>query len=624
MDAAHLTAINDVSRAILPAQSRSETRVSSIISATAAAAAFTLAAVGAIEGWAAWKSWSQASSIRLSLRAVQTVTATRWAIASSSAAAPFQMGRQDQILTQQASPRRAPVQPRASGLSRRSLVSRRLPKRTPSSGRGVSSAERGLLLQLAVGHRVRLIAAVETTDRSDPLSPVVPVRSRRVVKRVVAAKSEAGSLTTQRLRRPATEVAPPSVLSKSTDTGALLASKSAHSVARVPSTPHERFSGISAELVSRENAGVAQPALRPAQPASSGSRDTTGSNKLRRYTKPIHGNQWLLSEGPALSEAAVLYTPSNVSVPRHLPRGLTTHQERGTDSRRSATLSGWISNGARVTIVGGKRPVRYFSEEGREVGENSPGEKFFVAEGLRPGAGVARAMSISDGRTLAAAGVPVLAGKVTQVDLRAHERRSVGGVVLDSRSTRPRGVPHAEVRVVGLPDVVSITDASGRFDFGQIPVLRGLPTYLEVRLSKGFTHRYALSAEQLQQGAQLFYFSPQRVARWLQSLEGGVSEHSGLIVASVPRARLGYSRPVAVTQGPTMEVEPETYWLDSQDQLHSPGHSVPGDGPYAQWIGLNITGPAALVGLQSPRNRWVEAHWMPISPGVVSVLSPSE
>ncbi len=625
MDAAHLTAINDLSRASATAHSRSWGRVWTSFAAAASAGAFTLAAVGAIEGWAAWKSWSETSSIRLSLRAVQSVTAARWALATSVVEDRGNVVPQDQILSQQAAARRAPVSGKSNWMARRPLARSSVAKHNVPGGRGVNLAQRSLLFRLAVRHRVSLLAVMEAPERSGPASPMGSERARRVAKRVLTPKAKFGHVGSQSVRGPATEVADTSVPPSSIQIVAPMRPETGLRVTpKVPATPQ----GLAPENVSegfrQETTGGQVANADGANPSARVHRDTAGATKLRRYTKPNRGDQWLLSEGPAVSQADVLYTPSNVAVPRHLPSGLTTHEQAGSGSQQNAILSGWISSGARVSISSAKAPVRYFSVEGHEVSENSPGEKFFVAEGVRPGASVARAVSVSNGQTVAAAGVPVLAGKMTQVDLRALERRSARGVVLDSRSSQPRGIAHAEVRVVGLPDVVSITDASGRFDFGQIPVTRGLPVYLEVRLGKGFTHRYAMTAEQLERGAPLFYFSPQRVARWLQSLEGGVSESSGLIVASVPRAKVGLSRPVAMTQGSATELEPETYWLDSQDQLHSPGHSVPGEGPYVQWVGLNLTGPSALVGLQSHRNRWVEAHWMPISPGVVSVLSPSE
>ncbi|MBU6376033.1 MAG: hypothetical protein KGQ59_08565, partial [Bdellovibrionales bacterium] len=162
------------------------------------------------------------------------------------------------------------------------------------------------------------------------------------------------------------------------------------------------------------------------------------------------------------------------------------------------------------------------------------------------------------------------------------------------------------------------------FDLGEVQLPVGMGVFVEARLPGGFTHRYAVSSKSVQKPLSLFHFSEGRIGRWLQGLEGGLSAESGLVVGSVPASKAKMGSPKIKSLGVSAKGSAETYWLDSQDQLMDPTVSAPSSARYVQWLGVEVSGRSVLAGLQSSRGRWLEAKWLPVSPGVITVVSPEE
>jgi hypothetical protein len=285
------------------------------------------------------------------------------------------------------------------------------------------------------------------------------------------------------------------------------------------------------------------------------------------------------------------------------------------------SVSGWIGSGATVSIRGDRVTIRYYSSKNHEASPELAGEKFFIASGVSAGSAVVQVVSSRDQSILSAAGIPVLAGVTTQVDFRRTRTVRLRGNLWNSESAKAQAQVHAELRAVGYPQAVAITDEQGAFDLGSVSVPLGLPIFLEARTPEGYPHRYSVSSDLEEARLGLFYFSPARVGRWLSQLDGGVHPKSGMIVAAVSSSILRGGKPAIKNLNGDLNSAAETYWLTAGDRVETPTVSAPARQPVAQWLGVEVNSSSVLAGIKSARGRWLMAEWMPVSPGVISVMN---
>ena len=354
--------------------------------------------------------------------------------------------------------------------------------------------------------------------------------------------------------------------------------------------------------------------------------------KLHRLTRDGTSNAWVTLSSP--DQPTVLFAQANVgSVPQFPITPLTTHSQEqldtpagvlmATQAATLGTVSGWVPAGVSVRVPGASR-VDYYAEDGERAVSDAVAPRYFVARNVDPGAALVSASKREGGTSWTAAGVPVIPGASTVVDFRAPIVTRIRGHLWSSEAARARGVAHAEVKVVGFPDHVAISAADGSFDLGALRVARGIPVFVEARFSGGYTHRFAVNADERSRPVDLFLFSDARVQGWLQGLEGGVSGKSGLIVASVPAAQVAGGRPVVKPLGNPAGFQAETYWLTPSDELQDPVTPPEKTGGWVRWVGVELTSRGVLAGIQSARGRWIRTEWVPTSPGVISVLNPAE
>jgi hypothetical protein len=610
------------------------------------AAAFSLVAVSLLEGVASWRAWSTAVPVRFSVIGLQSLPEVKWSFAPASdpellvtrddTQAPANFHNTRPLTSSSKSHRRILSETKASavgsglGFQGAGQVSSSIPK------------TRDLLWKLAVRHRESVLRLWDAPAAIDPVL-LKRVQSLAQVK-AVAPKS---------IQRSTPSVAS-SVLTDHVHTRAA-APMNTH---RTPSLPRNEYSaplkglpGTSEPRLPLEGTSdvlrnvtpsvphtVAQAKPEAARPQPSQSdRGPSGDSRVSRLTGGLsQGTSWLMLAGSGLP--SVLYAQNNVSLPttpgplaasKQTPMAAKLDSQSGPDSvttqGSSSQVSGWIPAGTWIKIKGASK-IDYFSLTGELVGLETPGEKYFVSQGLSPGPAILQLFQTPSAEFVSAAGVPVLDHSQTRVDFRQLRTARVRGHVWNSESTTPDPIARAEVRLVGFPGFVAISAADGSFDLGTIQLPRGLTAFVEIRQAGGFTHRYSLSDETLKRELDLFVFSEQRVHRWIAGLEGGVSSRSGLIVASSrSRSRsLAGGRPVVKPIGPNAGLPSETYWLSGGDQLIAPNSPYDVQSEYFQWVAVEVTAPSVLAGLQSARGRWIEAQWVPTSPGVISVLTPAD
>jgi hypothetical protein len=218
--------------------------------------------------------------------------------------------------------------------------------------------------------------------------------------------------------------------------------------------------------------------------------------------------------------------------------------------------------------------------------------------------------------------LPVLNGRATYVDLTAKRNRSFKGRVLDAGSPALKGLANIQIRVVGYPAAVAVTDKNGQFTLTGIPGYGPYPIYLETTSAQEFKHRYRMGPSH-ESNLALFRFSGARLELFLRQLEGGVSPESGLVVAAFPKlaaqgeklSLIPRLRPVL----PGMPLPPETYTVGPDERLDEKAalsrrssRSLSVQVPE----GLNI----AQVIKSSKKVLWSEL--IIASPGVVNVVGP--
>lgn len=225
-----------------------------------------------------------------------------------------------------------------------------------------------------------------------------------------------------------------------------------------------------------------------------------------------------------------------------------------------------------------------------------------------------------------AVGVPILAGNATYLDLTDITMRPLSGRVFQEGDEDDRGnsptLAGTTVRVLGQPSVAGSTDLQGNFKFEGVVTALNYPIFVETDRGAGFTHRYQVIPEVMEN--IFFYRIPVRIVReWLEQLEGGIDNQSGLVVAAMPQLVDKFEHldllPNIRTLMTSKELFPETYTLSPAGELkvHQPLH------PYgSRFIGVQIPEGLNIAELidHSENSFWSEL--LMSSPGVINMIGP--
>ncbi len=589
-----------------------------VVKAAIAAVAFTLASSTLLQGVATWRAWQSAAPIRVSITALQAVTQARWSID-----APGAEVNAPGVAAVAALEKSIALQEGARQLVRRPAGETRFASKARSTLIARVASEK-VLLQLALQNSERVIRLWTAEPVSLPARG--PAKSRIEV--AASGSSKHQEVITDRLTIPSAKV----MASHSEPLATPVVPVEMHELQPVVA---ERPLVLAPAVAMSETSAVqAVTAMNIQRPSNTDADRVSGAQpentRMKRLTKTSRDDAWVVLSSPG--QPSIVFAQTNTGAIREFPSvdlniqtDKNSHGKSAGASIRSSAgvVSGWIPAATEVRVRGASR-VDYYSRDGRTPAPESHGERYFVARNLRPGAAVVQVAKEADGDVATSAGVPVLASSATQIDLRQVQSVRIRGHLWSSESSEPRGVAHAEIRLVGLPHHLAVSNEDGSFDLGEAVLPIGLAAFIEARLPGGYTHRYAVDPTRASKPLRLFLFSDERIQGLLGSLEGGVSAESGLIMASVRADQIQGVRPVIRPLVESSESAPETYWLNPDGTLREPSRAPSTRGAFTQWIGVEVTAKSVLAGLQSTRGRWHHVEWVPTSPGVISVLSPVE
>jgi hypothetical protein len=213
----------------------------------------------------------------------------------------------------------------------------------------------------------------------------------------------------------------------------------------------------------------------------------------------------------------------------------------------------------------------------------------------------------------------------TQLDFRemSIQQRRLVGRVLEAGLSDAVGVVGAEIVLVGDSSRVAITSQDGSFDLGEIGVPGGGRIFLEAQRPGGFKHRFEVAPVQVGQDPEqaLFLMSEQQIQRWGQSFEGGLSPSSGWIIGAVEgewsETEMSI-QPVVEAGSAESRIQPESYFLDSQNELLA--IQGPQSAQGLRWLSIEVPEGAARIGLVDSTGKWLKSTWTPVSPGVINVI----
>jgi hypothetical protein len=248
-------------------------------------------------------------------------------------------------------------------------------------------------------------------------------------------------------------------------------------------------------------------------------------------------------------------------------------------------------------------------------------ERYFAFLNAAPGAHLLY-LSSANGTQTGAVGVPVLRGTSTYVDFTHFTTVQVSGRVVDGKFAEPHGMKDISVRVVGQPNAVAVTHASGRFELNGVWTLEGYPIYLETDGASGYVQRQRVFAGESTQ-LLLFRLEKGQVEDWVSQLEGGISAESGIVLAALPSLVSKNSDlklwPTVRPVQPNSTLVPETYTLSTSGQLQV-NDSLDVDS--SRFLSVQVPEGANIAEIKDHNGRLIWSELVVASPGVVSLIGP--
>ena len=317
--------------------------------------------------------------------------------------------------------------------------------------------------------------------------------------------------------------------------------------------------------------------------------------------------------------------------------------EGATQQTTAGIIFGRIAEGWDVEFSGrAERPVFLTPERFRAGASQVPGQeqgqtehnvdsdpdrnisqkyRYFALLNAQPGAHLLYFTSHVGAGTGAVA-IPVMGGTATYMDLVDIQSGPVTGrVQFTGKEARQKGAfDNITVRILGQDSAAGVTDSRGQFHFDNVLTASTYPIYMETDKAGGFTHRYHVLPQERDQ-VILHRISKPKVMDWLQQLEGGISDTSGLVVGAVPglvekfRDTLLLPRVHAIPASKSLI--PETYTLSSRGRL-SPQTAL--NLYETRFVGVQVPEGLALSQVEDEHGRILWSQLTMASPGVINIV----
>jgi hypothetical protein len=294
--------------------------------------------------------------------------------------------------------------------------------------------------------------------------------------------------------------------------------------------------------------------------------------------------------------------------------GLSVQSETGL-------VFGKVPSGWSVELSGrAEHPVVLAADNRVVQPQTTEGDRYFAFLNAEPGAHLIYLVG-SLGKANGAVAVPVIPGTSTYLDLSIVTKKSVTGRVYDAEATNPRPIRGAQVRVVGQLAAATVTNDRGEFSISNVSVISNYPLFLETDTAPGFTHRYKVASGH-EHDLLLFRMSERQITQWLDQLEGGISQASGIVVAAVSKP-VGLSTehavfPAADSMLANANLKPESYTLSTSGQLQV---NTPLKPDASRFVSVQVPEGPTIVKLEDQRQAMVWSELVISQPGIVNVVS---
>ncbi len=252
--------------------------------------------------------------------------------------------------------------------------------------------------------------------------------------------------------------------------------------------------------------------------------------------------------------------------------------------------------------------------------------RWFAFVNVEPGMQVVSMVNAWSGERVPVAAA-VVGGYSTHLDLRSVRRVNIHGRVVDGSARRELGRSGLSIQRVGVSGQVATTESNGGFSLPAQLVAGNLPVYLEMRSREtGYPQRIRMSvAIESSQGridaGSIPYLTQGQVEGWIGQIEGGISPESGMIVTAWNPTNQRVSEHGLLPMDHPMDeqpnLEPETYFLGSDDQLRVDGRV---EGDLTRAVTTQVVAGLHKIELKvdlSSEGEWNELAV--VSPGLISI-----
>lgn len=296
----------------------------------------------------------------------------------------------------------------------------------------------------------------------------------------------------------------------------------------------------------------------------------------------------------------------------------------GSRAQKAAgVVFGKIPPGWTVSLSGRNERGVFLNSDYQAVSSFSvDGERSFAFVNAAPGAQllILKGQSSRDQGLVA---IPVLAGQATHVDLTRLTFRKLAGFVYNAESNDPYPLAGIQVRLSGTSGLDVFTGADGYFEIPEVLTVSDYPVYLETDQAGGFTHRYEIGPDNMD-NAILYRLGNQQISEWVDQLEGGVSAESGLAVVAVPSTVMDQAgtrklRPRITSLLANPSLIPETYTISPSGELKVQ-RSIYSKLP--RFVSVQLSEGPFAAELIDETDQLVWSHLLIAQPRIINILGP--
>jgi hypothetical protein len=282
---------------------------------------------------------------------------------------------------------------------------------------------------------------------------------------------------------------------------------------------------------------------------------------------------------------------------------------------------GKVPSGWSVELSGRAEHPVVLGEDNRILQpQSTEGDRYFAFLNTEPGAHLVYLVGAL-GKSNGAVAVPVIPGTATYLDLIQVTKKGLTGKVFDAEATSPRPIKGAQVRVVGQGGATAVTNERGEFSIPGVSVISNYPLFVETDAATGFTHRYKVASGH-EHDLMLFRMTERQITQWLDQLEGGISQASGIVVAAVPGPVAQNTEhavyPATESLLANTNLKPESYTLSETGALQV---NTPLKPDTSRFISVQVPEGPTIVRLEDQRQAMVWSELVISQPGIVNVVS---